>query len=197
MKIGILILAAGASSRLGEAKQLLKFEGKTLLRRAAETALAANQYLVAVVLGFNADVLKTEIEDLPLEIVAATDWQDGMSRSISAGLRRLTETAPDLSAAVVMLCDQPLITLQTIEKLIEEYQKTGKAIVAAEYNETIGVPALFAREKFDELLALKGDAGARSLIKKQAASELAKIAVPEAAFDVDTPTDYKNLRDLN
>ncbi len=192
-KISILILAAGSSSRLGEAKQLLKFEGKTLLRRAALTALAADTSLVTVVLGSNADLLKKEIEDLPLEIVVAENWQDGMSRSISAGLLLIIKAAPDLSAVIVLLCDQPLITSQTIENLIEEYQKTRKQIVAAEYNQTLGVPALFAAEKFDDLLALEGDAGARSLIKKQAASELAKIAVPEAAFDVDTPADYERL----
>ncbi len=192
-KIGILILAAGASSRLGEAKQLLKFEGKTLLRRAALTALATETRLVTVVLGSNADVLKKEIEDLPLETIVAENWQEGMSRSIRAGLLQIIEAAPDLAAVIVLLCDQPLITSQTIKNLIEEYQNTKKQVVAAEYNQTLGVPALFAAEKFDDLLALQGDAGARSLIKKQAASELAKIAVPEAAFDVDTPDDYKKL----
>ena len=192
-EIGILILAAGASSRLGAAKQLLKYEGKTLLRRAALTALAANTHLVAVVLGSNAEVLRKEIEDLPLEIVVAENWKEGMSRSIRAGLGQMIAAATDLSAVVVLLCDQPLVTSQTIKDLIEEYQKTKKPIVAAEYNQTLGVPALFAAEKFDHLLALEGDAGARGLIKKQAASGLAKIAVPEAAVDVDTFADYERL----
>jgi molybdenum cofactor cytidylyltransferase len=193
MKIGVIILAAGSSRRLGEPKQLLEFEGKTLLRRAAETALAANAQKVVVVLGANSKIFRNEIVDLPLQITINQNWAKGMSGSIRIGLQRLLEIEPDLSAIVLLLCDQPFVTTKTIRRLIEKYQETKKLVVASEYDETFGVPALFAREMFNELLALKGDAGARFLIKKQAASGLAKILAQEAAFDVDTRADYQLL----
>lgn len=196
MKFGILILAAGASSRLGEPKQLLKFKGKTLLRRAAETALATNAQQIVVVFGANAETFNQEIADLPVKIIVAADWASGMSASIKSGIEKLIEIEPELSVIVLLLCDQPFVTDQTVARLIKKYQETKKPIIVSEYNETVGVPALFARDMFDELLNLAGETGAKFLIKKQAASGLEKIAVPEAAFDVDTPADYKKLVSL-
>jgi molybdenum cofactor cytidylyltransferase len=193
MKIGVIILAAGSSRRLGEPKQLLKLEGKTLLRRTTETALAAKAQKVVVVLGANAEKFANELADLPLEITINRNWAEGMGGSIRAGLQKSLEIEPNLSAIVLLLCDQPFVSTETIRRLIEKYRETKKRVVACQYDETIGVPALFAREMFDKLLALEGDAGARILIKKQAACGLAKIAAPEAAFDIDTRADYQLL----
>ncbi|MEP6924238.1 MAG: nucleotidyltransferase family protein [Pyrinomonadaceae bacterium] len=196
MKIGVLILAAGASQRLGEPKQLLKFEGKTLLRRAAETALATNSQKVVIVLGANAEKFGNEVLDLPVEIAVAEDWAIGMSASIRTGLKKIITIESDLSAVILLLCDQPLVTTETITKLISKYRKTKKSIVASEYNNTIGVPALFASEMFDRLFNLQGDSGARFVIKGNAAS-VVKILAPEAAFDIDTSADYEKLIRLN
>ncbi len=163
------------------------------MRRAARTALLVENQKTAVVLGANHEKLIGEIDDLPIEIVINHDWQSGMSSSIKSGLGKLLETAPEISAVVLMLCDQPFVTAQTLVHLIEKFAATKKPVVACEYEKTVGVPALFAREAFGELLALKGEAGARFVIKKFAASGLAKIIQPEAAFDIDTIEDYRRL----
>lgn len=173
---------------MGEPKQLLRFNGKTLLRHTTEAATDSGCRPVVVILGANAERMKKEIEDLPLTIAVNEKWAEGMSSSLKVGLTRILEIAPDLSAVVVMLCDQPLITDETISRLIETYKKTKKPIVACEYENTIGVPALFAREMFDELLNLRGDTGAKAIIKKHA-DKTAKLHAPEAAFDIDTPED--------
>ncbi|HEX9963323.1 MAG TPA: nucleotidyltransferase family protein, partial [Pyrinomonadaceae bacterium] len=151
--LGLILLAAGASRRLENfPKQLLEFRGKTLLRRAAENALASKCAKVCVVLGANAERLKREIDDLPVEIVVNENWADGMSASLKCGLGKLLEAEPNLSAAVVTLCDQPLIDSAIINRLAEVFSSTRNQIIAAEYAETIGVPAIFARSTFDELM---------------------------------------------
>jgi molybdenum cofactor cytidylyltransferase len=193
MKIGIVILSAGASARLGKPKQLLKFGEKTLLRRAAETALATNCRPVIAVLGAHAEIIKAEIADLPLQIVFNNLWQEGMSASIKAGLKECLRIEPGIEAVILMLCDQPFVISKTLARLIEAYQATKKPVAACEYNHTAGVPALFAREVFSELMNLQGEAGAKAVIKKFAASDLAKVAAPEATVDVDTTADYENL----
>lgn len=193
MNVGLIILAAGASERLGEPKQLLKFEGKTFLRRAAETALASACRPVVVVLGANAENLANEIADLPLEIVINEKWRDGMSASIRAGMEKYLELEAQANAVVLMLCDQPLISAEIINQLIEVQQQTRKIIVASEYNNSFGVPALFTRAAFGELLNLQGEAGAKAVIKKHAASNIASVLISEAAFDIDTQADYQKL----
>jgi molybdenum cofactor cytidylyltransferase len=191
----LVLLAAGASNRLGNfPKQLLEFRGKTLIRRAAENALASKCQNVCVVLGAQAEKIKREIEDLPIEIVVNENWKQGMSSSLKCGLGKLLEIEPKLSAVAVMLADQPLVDSTIINRLIEVFLETQKPVVA-EYAETVGVPAIFSRALFDEILNLSADAGAKRIIKKYAAS-IKKIPVPEAAFDVDTQNDYENLLKL-
>jgi molybdenum cofactor cytidylyltransferase len=195
-KTGVIILAAGASSRMtgGVPKQLLVFRGKTLLRRAAETALASNfDPVITVVLGAGAERLKTEIEDLPIRIVVNEEWASGMSSSIRAGLSSFSRE--NLEAAIVILCDQPLVTTETLNSLYEVFQRTGKPIVACKYKKTIGVPALFTGGFFDRLMNLRGDQGAKKLLAEHR-DEAAFVSVPEAAFDVDTFEDYENLKQL-
>ncbi|MGI8554933.1 MAG: nucleotidyltransferase family protein [Pyrinomonadaceae bacterium] len=195
-RIGIIILAAGASTRLGKPKQLLDFQGKSLIRRAAENALAAECEITAVVLGANFHEIKKKIEDLPVEILVNKNQQSGMGSSVKAGLEKLLEIEPNLSSVILMLCDQPLVNTASILRLVKTQHETRKKIAASEYKKTLGVPAIFSRELFDELLNLQGDTGAKFLIKKYAVSEVAKVSAPEAAVDVDTAEDYKNLENL-
>lgn len=181
---------------MGEPKQLLQFENKSLLRRAAETAIAVCPNETTVVLGANAKLLASEIADLPVRIVVNENWASGMSESIKTGLTALLAENQNLDAAIVMLADQPLITPEILNRLIETFHETNNRIIASFYNETTGVPALFGRRLFDELLDLQGDAGARAVIEKNAAS-VRRVAVPEAAFDVDTPADYQRVLNEN
>jgi molybdenum cofactor cytidylyltransferase len=184
-RIGGILLAAGGSSRMGRPKQLLVYKGKTLLRRATETLLNSACDLVVVILGAEVERSKNDIEDLPVRTVLNENWQTGMSSSIRGGLEYLLEIQPDLSAVVITLCDQPNITSSHIDQLTEKFRETGNEIVAAAYGNTVGVPALFTKRFFNELLGLEGDKGARNLIKANA-NVLSTVPIPEALFDIDT-----------
>ena len=190
-QFGIIILAAGASSRLGTPKQLLKFQGKTLLRRAVDAAIETN-FKTVVVLGANFEAIKAEIEDLEIEICFNENWQDGMSSSLKTGLHKLLEIAPNLSAVIVSLCDQPFVNSKVFTDLAETYKKTNAPIVACEYGQTVGVPALFSSSVFDELLNLSSENGAKKIIKKYI-SKVEKISVPQAEIDIDTHEDYQKI----
>jgi molybdenum cofactor cytidylyltransferase len=187
-KIGALLLAAGGSSRMGQPKQLFVYQGKTLLRRAVETLLDTTCSTIIVVLGAEYERTKNEIDDLPVGIIRNENWQTGMGSSIKTGLEHLLQTDPDVLGVIIMLCDQPDITASEIDLLANRFCETGCEIVAAQYSDTVGVPALFGKRFFTELLNLEGDKGAKNLIRSQSAN-LSIVQIPEAAFDIDTPED--------
>jgi molybdenum cofactor cytidylyltransferase len=190
--IGLLLLAAGASHRLGgEPKQLLSYRGESLLRRAARTALASQCRPVVVITGAHRERVEAEVADLPLEIAFNKQWETGMASSIRAGMEHLAAHA-ETCAVVVMLCDQPFVDAPLINKLVTAYSATGAPLVAAKYDGTHGVPALFDQRLYPALLALRGAQGAKSIILAQHA-HLAAVNAPEAALDVDTPADYERL----
>ncbi len=171
---------------------MLEFQGKTLLRRAAETALRSGFPTVAV-LGANRQKLRNAIEDLPLKVTFNKNWETGISSSIKAGLSAFS--GEKLDAVIITLCDQPLVTTEVLHRLRDAFTETGKLIAASEYENTVGVPALFAREIFAELENLQADEGAKKIIKKNM-NRTSLVAVPEAAFDVDTAQDFENLKKI-
>ncbi|MEO6739812.1 MAG: nucleotidyltransferase family protein [Chthoniobacteraceae bacterium] len=191
--IGTVILAAGESQRLGQPKQLLPFRGTTLLRLAAETALAVRCGPVAVVLGAFAESIRPALDGLDVLIVENPGWREGMGTSLRTGLVAILAAAPDLDGVVVMLCDQPLITATSLCLLIESHRANTSAITAAGYSGTLGVPAIFARALFPELLALDGAQGARAVIQRHPGSATG-LLMPEAAADVDTAEDFAALK---
>lgn len=193
-QVGIVILAAGGSTKLGSPKQLVQFQGKTVFRRSVESALACDPDSLIVVLGSRAEEISIEAEGLPVEIVINNEWEVGISSSIKAGLARLIELRPDIDAVIIMLSDQPFVDAKTIRSLFDTYLTSGKPIVASEYDGVVGVPALFDRVMFDGLMKLEGDAGARVIIRQSASENIATIPAPEAAFDIDTPQDRDRLR---
>lgn len=196
--IGIIILAAGSSSRLGEPKQLLQFEGETLLSRAVRVALETPHRPVIVVLGAHAGRLREEIAETDACIIVNEEWAEGMGSSIRCGLLAMeTRAVREVEAVILMLCDQPFVTSLTLNRLIDTFHERQALLVASEYEaagETArGVPALFSRKLFPELLELRGAAGAKRLIMLHE-GEADFIAVPEAAVDVDTLEDYRALQ---
>ncbi len=186
----ILVLAAGGSSRFGSSKQLAELEGRTLIRRAVETALSTSADIVCVVLGANAETIRSLIDDLPILIVVNENWSDGIGSSLVAGLETVTELKPDLGSVAITLADQPFVASDSIEQLFNAVN--GERIVAASYDGTVGVPAVFPRKYFAELLGLSPEAGAKSLIIKHLA-DVVRISFPEAAIDIDTPDDFGRL----
>ena len=191
-KIGVVVLAAGASTRMGRPKQLLFYNGETLVRRAAQVALASMCEPVAIVLGSNAVAVGNELE-VPVIVTRNHDWETGMSSSVRAGLEALLAADSRLDGVVMMLCDQPFVTAELIDRLVECRRQTGKSIVATDYRGVHGVPALFGRELFAELAALTGDQGARKIIQAYPGAT-ATVSFTNAAIDIDTPQDYETLR---
>lgn len=188
---GILILAAGASSRMGQPKQQLVYEQKTLLQRSIYTALSIPQAIVLVVLGANAEAIKTDIADLPVQIVYNAHWETGMSSSIRAGINALTNH-PGVDDALLMLCDQPFVDVGLLKHLISHRQQNGGYMIACQYGNTLGVPALFSKHYFDELLALSGQEGAKKVLMRHKDS-LVTIPFEKGSIDIDTPADFNKL----
>jgi molybdenum cofactor cytidylyltransferase len=196
--IGIVVLAAGASTRMGEPKQLLRFDGRTLVRRAVDTALASSCRPVVVVLGAQADRVREELIDVECHVEVNEAWEEGMGASLRSGIAALeARTDVRARAAVVTLCDLPFVTAETLDRLVETYRATGSILVAAEYAAAgapvRGVPALFDRAVFPYLRGLRGPEGARRVVERFA-RDARFLSVPEAAFDIDTPEEYDALR---
>ncbi|GAB3638595.1 nucleotidyltransferase family protein [Hymenobacter arcticus] len=193
--VGLLLLAAGSSSRLARPKQLLPYHGQTLLRRAAEVAAASPCRPLVLVTGALHDELLPEIDGLPFHVIRNDAWADGMGGSIAAGLAELETAAeaPKVDAIVVILCDQPLLSEEVIGQLIVQFQATGQPVVASTYAGTQGVPALFSREVFPQLLALRGASGARELLQQY--NHLPTVDFPGGATDVDTEAQYAALQE--
>ena len=192
-KIGGLLLAAGGSSRLGQPKQLVRFEGRTLIRRAAEMLTASVCDPVSVVLGAEIEESSHELAGLDISICINAAWNVGISSSIKTGLLHLLDLKPDLDAVLVALCDQPYVTATNIDGLAAEFWHGNASIVASHYDGVAGVPAVFGKEMFDSLFALKGDEGARYLVRQS--DSISTVEVNGAAFDVDIVSDLKMLNE--
>jgi molybdenum cofactor cytidylyltransferase len=190
LHFGAVILAAGASTRMGRPKQLLPVGGKSLLRHVTDIVLASPAWPVVIVLGAQAEVIRPAVARLPVLIVDNPDWAEGLASSIRAGIRVIDSFSLSLEAALLVLCDQPGLSTEIITRLDGEHHRTGKSIVAARYDDHPGPPALFARRHFHELLELHGAGGARPLFARHA-DALATVAFPELAADLDTPADYQ------
>ena len=188
--IGLVILAAGASTRMGRPKQLLEYQGSTLIHHAASTAVDSLCEPIVVVLGAYAERIEPEIKSLPVTIAPNPDWRDGMSTSLRVGMETLLTLTPKLDALVLMLCDQPFVSTSLINQLVGTYQAGKRTIVACQYAGVVGVPALFGKNFFSLLSTLQGDRGARQVIQQSLAT-LVSVPFPAGAFDIDTPTDYE------
>ena len=191
-RCGLVILAAGASRRMGSPKQLIEIDGRPLLVRAIEAALAAPVWPVVVVLGANAVAIRPVIGHLPVLVIENPAWSEGMAASIREGVATLRQFSRTLDAAVLALCDQPGFSAATVESLLAAHRATGRGIVAARYTGRLGAPALFAREHFAALTALTGEEGARDLLNADPA-RVAAVELPELARDLDNPADLEGL----
>ena len=183
MKVACAVLAAGASTRLGQPKQLLKLSGETLLERAVRTAAAANLDPVLVILGSHAAEIERTCNLKSAELVRNDQWRSGMASSLQAALGALPG---EIEGLVVMNCDQPAVTADLLRRLVDAaWNKDGDAFsgtaVGSRYEGRIGVPAFFPATLFQELRALEGDEGARSLLRSALAVELL-----DGELDVDT-----------
>jgi CTP:molybdopterin cytidylyltransferase MocA len=191
-RVGIVLLAAGGSTRMGRPKQLLPFGRTTLLRHAVETALATGFSPLVVVLGAEPDACRIELEGLPVNVTQNDGWAGGMGGSLRAGVAELERVAPDIRAVLVMLHDQPHVSVASLQRLGEMWSPPDWTIAAAFYGGTAGAPAVFGREHFVELKALTAGGGAKSILARHDA-RVAKLDLPEALDDIDSPEDYARL----
>ncbi len=191
--IAAVILAAGASTRYGRPKQLLRYEGQSLLRRAAEAAAGSGCRPIVAVLGASARLCADELHGLPVHLAENPMWMEGMGGSLRSGIETLSALAPGAAAVVVTLCDQPHVSTQLIDALAQRHRESGAPIVASAYAGTLGVPALFGRSLFGELLSLRGHGGARRIIERFKGG-VESVPFPAGIVDIDTPQDFLVLQ---
>ncbi len=184
----LIILAAGESGRLGRPKQNLLFKGQTLLQRAVETAKKTECEPIIVVLGANADKIMPILGTITLY---NKDWKEGMASSIRIAIQEI-EGDNSIADVIIMLCDQPFVDAGLIDNILQKKNNTQSAIVACSYSNTIGVPALFDRSLFAELLSLSGNEGAKKVIKNHP-GHTTIIPFEPAGVDIDTNADYQAL----
>ncbi|MBF8291178.1 MAG: hypothetical protein HW417_901 [Steroidobacteraceae bacterium] len=186
LSVAAVVLAAGASSRLGRAKQLLNFGGKRLVRHVVDAAATAACSPIVVVVGAQAGSVLEALAGSQTNAVENPEWREGIASSLHRGILALPE---QVDAAIVLLCDQPAVSPALLRSLVATQRNTGKAIVACRWNGVVGPPVLFLRERFPALLALSGDVGARSVLESEG-DGVALVEFPDGAFDVDTPEDW-------
>lgn len=190
-KVGLILLAAGQGSRMGVPKQLLEYQGRSLLLRAVNSALASVCEPVLVVIGAYARELSLSLAGMPVTLINNPDWQHGLGTSIRAGINAMQHH--DVDAALLSLTDQPMLTFQTYDRLVAAYAQQRLPVTAAEYAGILGTPALFDRSLFPQLLQLPSAQGCKQLINNTADELIARCACPEAELDIDTPADYSRL----
>ncbi len=180
-----IVLAAGASSRLGHPKQLVLYQGEPLLRRTVKLALSVGAAPVIAVTAEDG-AMESSLEGLPAVRARNPDPREGMHSSLRIGMCLLAERFPSTARVLLLVCDQPLLRSGHLEALLG----APGSIAAAFYDGHLGVPAVFSREHFAALASGGGDQGARFLFRTL---PVTSVPIPEAAVDIDTPDDLARL----
>jgi molybdenum cofactor cytidylyltransferase len=187
---GLIILAAGASTRFGRPKQNVVYKGRTLLQKAVETALASFCDPVVVVIGAYPELIKPSLENYHVMLVENDNWREGVASSIRAGITRLLQSHPDLQSIIIMPVDQPFIDTSLLNLLIMAKGRDG--IVASAFEDNLGPPVLFDKVYFQDLLALKGTEGIKKVIHHYPHA-VVEISFPNGSVDIDTEEDYEQI----
>jgi molybdenum cofactor cytidylyltransferase len=187
--LSILIPAAGASERLGQAKQLVQYKGLSLLQNAVDVADSLSPLEIIVVTGSRATAIEDTLQDASVKWVHNPQWTTGMGGSIAMGA---TAINPESTGLMILLSDQWRIQTQDLQKLAQTWQSDPSRIVAAEAEGHYMPPVIFPSDCFDQLQALKGHEGARSLFKAFP-EQLTAVPIPNAAYDLDTQDQLDKL----
>jgi molybdenum cofactor cytidylyltransferase len=193
-----IILAAGASVRFGQPKQLIKLRGKYLIERVLDAALKSRLDLVVLVLGHEyqsiLQALGAKVSHPQLEVVINHKYQEGQSSSLKAGLVTVQKA---FSSVMYLLADQPMINSNTIDLLLDQIHGSRREVCVPVFEGRRGNPTIFKRSIYEEIMMIDGDIGARNIIAKNAERVLyAKIKDPLCFFDIDSPEDLKKLQGL-
>lgn len=184
-----LLLAAGGSSRLGQPKQLCVWQGQTLVERAADVLLPLCGGGVTVVTGAESAAVERVLGQRRLNIVENRGWQSGMAGSLASGVASAAEAGAD--GVLVMLCDQPLITFDDLARLADAWKNHPVSPAAASYSGVIGVPAIIPLNLLLIADLSEAEGGARGLLRHR--EDVRAVDMPNAALDIDTPTDLQTL----
>jgi molybdenum cofactor cytidylyltransferase len=184
-----IVLAAGASTRFGSPKQLVRVDGRPLLHAVVTRAAEVTGNALIVVLGAGAGELAPLLRHSPGSVVINRQWREGLASSIRAGVARLPATC---AGVLLVLADQAAVTSDDLRRLAGTWRRRPQYIAAALYAGTTGVPAVFPRTAFAELAALRGDSGARAVLRRTA-DRVVRVPMPSAELDLDTPEDLLRL----
>lgn len=184
-----IVLAAGASRRFGSPKQLVRVNGQSLLQKVIAHASGLLGSAVTVVLGAHAAEIAKTLSPGNAGILINRNWQEGIASSIRVAVQRLPGAC---DGVMLVLADQPLVVSETLSRLISAWRRQPRQIVASRYGSVTGVPAIFPRWCFGDLTALRGDQGARIVLRRYA-DNVVRLAHPEAAVDIDYPEDLLDI----
>ena len=191
-KCAVVILAAGQSKRLGHPKQLVVYNGETLLNRAIDSAVETKIENIFVVLGAHFEDIKESISNKSISILINKNFEEGMASSIRCGLNEIISASPQIECVILMVCDQTYVSSDLILNLLSEHKKSDKPIIASQYENILGTPALFHKSFFEELLQITGDVGAGKIIK-QNLSQVAIVPFEKGIVDIDTFEDLSKI----
>jgi molybdenum cofactor cytidylyltransferase len=191
-RVAAVVLAAGLSSRMGKNKMLIEVGGRTLVRRAVETAISAGLDPILVVVGHESDRIRAELRGLSCTPVLNEEYLRGMNTSLRAGIRALPE---DTGAAVVLLGDMPLVDARMVRSLVESLRATPeRPLVISTYDGVVAPPILYARAVFPELRALDANACGKQVVKRHRTEAIELAWPPEVLSDLDEPADLERVR---
>jgi molybdenum cofactor cytidylyltransferase len=190
-----VIIAAGSSSRLGQPKQLLVSQEETLLHRAIRLANEVDTHPVLVVLGAHREQIELGVDLSAARVVVNPDWEEGMAASIRVAILALRERASGAAGVLLMVCDQPAVTAEHLRRMLAAFEQDRNSAIASVYAGKRGIPAIFPRASFAELLALRGDTGARGLLSDPN-RQVIELALEGGGVDIDRPEDLLHLRAL-
>lgn len=189
--VAAVVLAAGASSRLGQPKQLVTLAGRPALAHTLDALRSSAVGRIVLVLGHAADAITAAIDTTGVTIVRNEQYADGQSTSVQAGVRALDD---DVGAALMVVGDQPMLAPGVVNAIVRAYEETGGPFIVPVYEGEWGNPVLVARATWPLLDSLKGDTGARPILRKHMDMVLEVPVEGSLPDDIDTPEDYERIR---
>jgi molybdenum cofactor cytidylyltransferase len=193
-EVGIVLLAAGSSSRMGQNKMKLSYRGIPLIERALQAALNSVADYTVVVTGANREQNDPLIKQFDVKVVFNKKWESGIGSSVKCGLKRMLEINKNLNAVIISVCDQPHLSSEIFDRMIASYVSSGKKIVASIYGGTKGVPVLYDRIFFPDLMSIPDEHGAKQYLVENASEQtLATVDFTGGEVDIDTLEDFTKI----
>lgn len=192
MNTGVIILAAGAATRISKPKMLLPINGKTILSLLLQEIEQVKPAATLIVTGHYHQEIEQHIDKKQAELLYNEDWAKGVSTSIRIGVLQMLESNKELDSILIAVSDQPYLNSELLLRMLEKRKQCGKGIVAASYSHSIGTPVLFDKKYFSALQKLEGDRGAKSILQAHF-DDIETVDFPMGEMDIDTEDDYEKF----